>query len=104
MNRHAKISALFALSLSFGAPAWAESEKELDCKYQASVAAAVQKARLDGVSQKNLSDTIAERKPDWPAQYNNAIPIFALHIYGLKKRQLRNTDLGAEWLNTCLTN
>lgn len=104
MNRPVKISALFALCLSFSAPAWAQSEKELDCKHQASIVAAVQKARLDGVSQNNLLDSIAATKPDWPERYNNAIPIFATQIYSLKKRQLRKTDLGTEWLNTCLTN
>lgn len=85
-------------------PALAISEKEQDCTYQADVAGAVQKARLDGVPQKDVTAAIKKAGTTWPERYDNAIPILAAHIYGLKKRQLRKADLRAEFLNTCLTN
>ena len=43
-------------------------------------------------------------KPSWPDQYNNAIPLFAAQIYQLKKKDLKNADLGKEWMNTCMSN
>ena len=104
MIRLAQISAAIALSLSFAIPASAQSEKEQDCTYQAEVVAAVQKARMDGVPQDKVVETVKSSQGTWPDRYDNAIPIFAAQIYSLKKRQLRKADLGKEWLNTCLTN
>lgn len=81
----------------------AQLSKEEDCRYQAQVAAAVQKARLDGVREKKVAEAIARSKPNWPARYNNAIPIFAGAVYGMKKRELRKVDLGAQWMEMCLS-
>ena len=77
--------------------------KEQDCRYQAQVAAAVQKARLDGVRRRKVAAAIARSGPDWPARYNNAIPIFVDAIYGMKKRALRKVDLGAQWMEMCMS-
>lgn len=104
MIRPAQISAAIALSLSLAAPAVAQSEKEQDCTYQAEVVSAIQKARMDGVPQDKVVETVKSGDATWPDRYDNAIPIFAAQIYTLKKRQLRKADLGEEWLNTCLTN
>lgn len=83
-------------------PGVAESAKEQDCRYQAQVAAAVQQARLKGVSQRKLVETITAADPGWPARYNNAIPIFAGEMYRMKKADLRDVDIGAQWLQMCL--
>ncbi|QBF31215.1 hypothetical protein CFI11_08290 [Thalassococcus sp. S3] len=85
-------------------PALATSKKEEDCTHQAAVAAAVQQARLDGVPQNRVAETITEGEVSWPDRYSNAIPIFAAQIYTIKKRDLRETDLRAEWMNTCMSN
>ena len=95
---------LSILPLLFAQPALAISEKEQDCTWQAQIVAAVQKARLDGVRQEKVVDTIKASDPAWPDNYDNAIPLFAAQIYQLKKRDLRTNDLGAEWMNTCMTN
>jgi hypothetical protein len=90
---------------SLAAPiASAQTEKELDCGYQADVAGAVQKARLDGVSERKVRKVIEESKPAWPERYSNAIPVFAGQIYQIKKADLRKTDLRAEWYGTCIKN
>lgn len=82
----------------------AQTEKELDCGYQADVAGAVQQARLDGVSERKVESAIEETNPSWPARYSNAIPVFAAQIYAIKKRDLREIDLRSEWLATCMNN
>ena len=82
----------------------AETDKEKDCGYQADVAGAVQKARLDGVSEKKVRASIEATNPAWPERYNNAIPVFAAQIYQIKKRNLKKIDLRSEWLGTCLGN
>ncbi len=91
------------LSLVFALPAWAQSEKELDCRYQADVAAAVQKARLDGVKERDVAAAIAATNPTWPDRYSNAIPTMAGQFYQYKKRQLRQVDLGAQYFQLCMS-
>jgi hypothetical protein len=85
------------------APLAAESAKQEDCRYQAQVARAVQQARMQGVSERNLPDAIARTNPGWPERYNNAIPIFAAEMYRRKKNELRDVDIGAQWLEMCLS-
>lgn len=84
--------------------AMAQTEKEKDCGYQAEVAGAVQQARLDGVSERNVRETIEASNPSWPERYSNAIPVFTAQIYQIRKRDLRKIDLRAEWLGTCMNN
>ncbi len=91
------------LAVSVAVPLRAqEDEKEQDCRYQAQVVAAVQKARLEGVRERDLVDAIARTDPGWPDRYNNAIPILAGAVYQLKKRDLRKVDLAAQWLDMCM--
>lgn len=85
------------------APGLAESAKEADCRYQSEVAAAVQKARLDGVREQDLPKAIAKTNPQWPERYNNAIPILAGEVYKLKKRDLKQINLGQQWNQMCLS-
>lgn len=95
----------FAVSLTLAATSGAaQTEKELDCGYQADVAGAVQQARLDGVSERKVQSAIEKTNPSWPAQYSNAIPVFTAQVYAIKKRDLRKIDLRTEWLGTCMNN
>lgn len=82
----------------------AQTEKELDCGYQADVAGAVQQARLDGVRERKIQSAIEDSNPAWPPRYSKAIPVFAAQVYAIKKRDLRKLNLRSEWLKTCLNN
>ena len=84
-------------------PALADSAKETDCRYQAQVAAAVQKARMDGVPERELAESIARTQPTWPERYNNAIPVLGGAVYQLKKHDLRVVDLGEQWMAMCMS-
>lgn len=92
-----------ALALATAVPALAQNEKELDCQYQSQVAAAVQKARMDGVSERNLAAAIAETNPGWPERYNRAIPLLGGEVYKLRKQDLKVIDLGAQWMTMCMS-
>ena len=83
----------------------AQTEKELDCGYQADVAGAVQQARLDGVSERKVESAIEETNPSWPARYSNA------HTGVCLRRSMRSKnatcarlELRSEWLATCMNN
>lgn len=97
--------AALLLALAAGSVSAQEEQlsREQDCRYQADVAAAVQKARLDGVRERKLAEAIAKTNPAWPDRYNNAIPIFAGEIYRRKKRELRKVDIGAQWMQMCMS-
>lgn len=84
-------------------PLAADGAREQDCRYQAQVAAAVQQARLQGVGERNLPGAIARTNPGWPERYNNAIAIFAAEMYRRRKSELRNVDIGAQWLQMCMS-
>ncbi|HBS51111.1 MAG TPA: hypothetical protein DEA05_13990 [Rhodobacteraceae bacterium] len=100
MIRPALIAALLALPVA--APA--AEDKETSCAFQGQVMAAVRQARLDRVPQGDVLDTILAADPAWPAQYNNAIPQLTAHVYALKMRDVRQTDLGALMQQQCLAN
>jgi hypothetical protein len=84
------------------APLAAQSDKEADCGYQADVAAAVQQARLEGVREARVAETIAASNPTWPARYNNAIPLLTAQFYQLKKRDLRDVDMRMVYFDACM--
>lgn len=86
------------------APAYASERKEQSCKYQGQVMAAVRQARLDRVQQDEVQQVILDSNPDWPAAYSNAIPQLAEHVYAMKRRDLKNADLGAAFEQQCLQN
>ncbi|UWR49974.1 hypothetical protein [Phaeobacter inhibens] len=98
MIRLALVAALLAT------PVYAAEKKEKSCKYQGQVMAAVQQARLDRVKQADVSQTILDGDPSWPDQYSKAIPQLTAHVYSLRKRDLRDTDLGALMEQQCLEN
>lgn len=92
-----------ALSL-LAAPAWAEDSKEVSCGYQAQVVAAIQKARLDRVKERDVPEVIAASNPTWPENYNAAIPLITPWVYEKKMREVRDNDLGGAWNEVCMAN
>ena len=83
-------------------PAFAESAKETDCGHQAAVVAAVQKARIERVSEKKVKEAVLAGEVTWPERYNAAIPLFSAEVYKIKMRDLKKTDLAAQWKIACL--
>ncbi|MHA6262462.1 hypothetical protein ACXYMO_04605 [Arenibacterium sp. CAU 1754] len=83
-------------------PVWAQETKEQSCGYQADVVAAIQKARLDRVKERDVPQAIAATNPTWPANYNAAIPLIAPWVYEKKMRVVRNNDLSDAWKELCL--
>ena len=66
------------------------------------VVAAIQQARLDRVPERDVQDHILANGPEWPENYNNAIPLITPWVYEQKRRVIRNEDLGAAWSELCL--
>lgn len=96
MLRIAIAAALLATPLA------AAETKEQSCQYQADVVAAIQKARLDKVKERDVVQAVAETGPSWPESYNAAIPLITPWVYEQKMRDVRKKDLGAAWLELCL--
>ncbi|WP_050602700.1 hypothetical protein [Ruegeria sp. 6PALISEP08] len=96
MLRIAIVAALLAT------PSLAQDSAEQSCKYQADVVAAIQKARLDKVKERDVAQAITDNSPTWPENYNAAIPLIAPWVYEQKMRDVRKKDLGAAWLELCL--
>jgi methylthioribose-1-phosphate isomerase len=96
------VAALLAVVLV--APVQAAEKKEESCKYQGQVMAAVQAARMDRVKQEKVEEVILASDPEWPEQYSKAIPQLTAHVYAIKRRDLRNADLGAILEQQCLEN
>ncbi len=97
------LSAAAVLTFSMQS-ASAQDSKEDSCRYQGAVMAAVQDARMTRVKQEKAEANILESEPDWPAQYSKAIPQLVEHVYAMKRRDLRNIDLGAVFEEQCLSN
>ena len=83
-------------------PSLAADSKDVSCGYQADVVAAIQKARLARVAERNVPAAIAKTDPTWPANYNNAIPHMTPWVYEMKRSVLRKEDLSAVWKELCL--
>ena len=83
-------------------PAFAQSEKEISCGYQAEVVAAVQQARLDRVKERDVQDKIVDGTQTWPRKFNAAIPLVTPWVFGLPMDQVRDNDLGEVWDELCL--
>lgn len=97
-----KVTLAAVLALTVAMPAFAASKKEKDCGHQAAVASAVQQARIARVSEKKVKDKILAGEVTWPERYNASIPLFAAEIYKMKVRDLKKTDLGAQWKAACM--
>lgn len=96
MLRIAIVTALLAT------PVVAQESKEQSCKYQADVVAAIQKARLDRVKERDVPQAVADSGPTWPENYNAAVPLITPWVYEQKMRDVRKKDLGEAWLELCL--
>lgn len=83
-------------------PALSQTEKEESCGYQADVVKAVQKARIDGVSQEDVQQVILESDPAWPDNFDNAIPDLAAFLYQQEKSVLKKYDFSEPYRETCL--
>lgn len=83
-------------------PVFAAETKAESCGYQADVVAAIQKARLDKVKERDVPDALAATNPSWPENYNAAIPLIAPWVYEKKMKTIRNEDLAAAWKELCL--
>lgn len=92
---------IFALTLT-SLPAFAQSEKEVSCGHQADLTAAIVKARLDGVAERNLQQELA-KVATWPEKYAVAIPVFAPFIYEQKRSDLKKSDLRASTFEQCMS-
>ncbi|MGV6805135.1 MAG: hypothetical protein ACWA49_13095 [Ruegeria sp.] len=96
MLRIALAATVFATQLA------AAETKEQSCRYQADVVAAVQKARLDRVKERDVPEAVAKTGPTWPENYNAAIPLITPWVYEQKMRDIRKKDLSAAWMELCL--
>lgn len=94
--------ALILATAAFTTPAFAQDSQEETCGYQAQVVAAVQAARLERVSERDVQGHILASSPEWPEKYNNAIPLITPWVYEQKRRVIRNEDLSAAWSELCL--
>ncbi len=99
MIRIAIIAAFLALPAYAGTD---EITQEESCGYQAEIVAAIQKARLDRVKERDVPQAIADTNPTWPATYNAAIPLMTPWVYEKKRRVIRKEDLSAAWKELCL--
>ncbi len=88
--------------LLMASPAVAGETKAQSCGYQSDVVAAIQKARLERVKERDVVATIVATNPKWPANYNAAIPLITPWVYEKKRRVIKNEDLAAAWKELCL--
>lgn len=89
------------------APVQAGDDKETYCGYQGAIVAAIRTARMQNVPERKVVETVLSGKVGeviWTERYNPWVQIFTGEIYKLKKRDLRKTDLGAQWKAACLAN
>lgn len=92
----------FAAVALFATPVLAQDSKQQSCEYQAQVVGAIQQARLDRVKERDVQDHIVAQNPEWPDQYNNAIPLITPWVYQQKRLVLRNESLSEAWSELCL--
>lgn len=93
---------LSIIAVLLATPVLAAETKEESCDYQAQVVAAIQKARLDRVRERDVPKAIAATNPTWPENYNNAIPLMTPWVYEQKMKVVRKEDLAATWKELCL--
>lgn len=93
--------AVFCVAAILATPVLAQ-DKEESCGYQAEVVAAIQQARLDRVSERDVQEHILAQSPEWPEQYSNAIPLIAPWVYEQKRKTIRNESLADAWSELCL--
>lgn len=106
MNRSFFVAAIVAATSIFVSTPSSQAEelgKEDSCRYQGLVMAAVQQARLDRVKQDEVEATILASAPEWPEQFSNAIAQLVPHVYAMKRKDLRQNELGPILEAQCLS-
>jgi hypothetical protein len=95
-----------AAFLGVGGPGQTQSAEEIEsqCRFQAELFGAVQQARLDRVRKNRVIETVMEANPDWPPAIATALPAVTEYVWGFPMRDLRNADLAADTLRTCIEN
>ena len=93
---------LAAAFVACAMPALGQTEKEVSCGYQSQVVAAIQQARIDKIAERDVQKAVLAKDPDWPENYNAAIPLIAPWVYELPMKQVRDNDLGDVWGELCL--
>ncbi len=93
---------LAILACLLSTPAFAAETKAQSCGYQADIVAAIQKARLDRVKERNVPAAIAATNPAWPENYNAAIPLITPWVYEKKRKVLKKENLSAVWTEMCM--
>ena len=89
--------------LSFCAmPALAQSKTEV-CGLQGDVVGAIQQARLDRVKSDEVVPTLVAANPEWNSMAE-AMPQMVDWVYSLKRRDLKNVQLGDAAESQCLEN
>lgn len=102
MIRFSLTAAVFVFAVTPAAAS--EAEKNAECQFQADLIGAVQQARMDRVRKDKLTETLLAAYPDWPEGAATAIPAIGEYVYGFKRRELRQVDLGAATKQQCLEN
>lgn len=103
MTRVFTLATVLALGVSAGHMAEASSEKQEYCGHQGDIVAALRQAKLDRVPERQAQAHVIA-SATWPAKYNAAVPIYVGEIYKINRRDLKTTDLGAQWTQTCMDN
>lgn len=98
------LTGIFLMWLAVPASAATEAEKQAQCQFQADLIGAVQQARLDRVRKDDAVDVVLQAHPDWPAGLATAMPAVVEYVYGFKRRELRDVDLKADTMTTCMEN
>ncbi len=97
-----RLTCLATAAALMAAPTFAAESKKQSCEYQSQVVAAIQRARIDRVKEREVPAAIAATNPSWPDNYNAAIPLMAPWVYDQKMKVVRNEDMAAAWLELCL--
>jgi len=98
--RFLAIIAVLGLSVQM---ADASTQKREYCGHQGDIVAALSKAKLDRVPERQAEAHVL-KSATWPAKYNVVVPIYVGEVYKLNRKDLKNTDLGAQWRDACLAN
>ena len=94
--------ALITVCALLAAPGFAQSDKDLDCTYQAQVVEAVRQARIDRVKERDVGDTVLSAGATWAESCSSAIPLVTPWIYDMRRRDVIKQDLAAAWKELCL--
>ena len=94
--------ALVAVLSCCAVPVAAQSKDEV-CGLQGEVVGAIQQARLDRVKREEVVPTLVGANPGWE-RMSDAMPQMIEWVYSLKRRDLRNADLGVAAETQCLDN